>query len=79
MKDAEYISELGPENFIHSGQVFAEMLGAACHPEFFNNIDVEVNTTFLSPYTSPLIPPPFRVLFLLSRFPTSHSSPSVPP
>ena len=63
MKDPEYISELGPENSIHSVQIFAEMLGAACHPEFFNNSDVEVHTASLSPYSFPLISPPLVSFF----------------
>jgi hypothetical protein len=31
-----------PSDPIHAGQIFAEMLGAACHPEFFDHADVEV-------------------------------------
>lgn len=30
------------DDSIHAGQVFAEMLGAVCHPEFFDHIDLEV-------------------------------------
>ena len=30
------------EDSIYAGQIFAEMLGAACHPEFFDHTDVEV-------------------------------------
>jgi hypothetical protein len=28
--------------YINAGQIFAEMLGAVCHPEFFNYSDLEV-------------------------------------
>lgn len=31
-----------PDDSIHAGQVFAEMLGAVCHPEFFDYCDLEV-------------------------------------
>jgi hypothetical protein len=27
---------------IHAAQIFAEMLAAACHPEFFDHTDIEV-------------------------------------
>lgn len=37
----EHISEVTGDS-IHSGQIFAEMLGAVCHPEFFEFSDVEV-------------------------------------
>ena len=44
MKDGgEEIIELLPEHSIHAGQIFAEMLGAVNHPEFFNHNDVEVS------------------------------------
>ena len=37
----EHISEIKQDS-IHSGQIFAEMLGAVNHPEFFDHSDVEV-------------------------------------
>jgi hypothetical protein len=37
------------EHSIHAGQVFAEMLGAVCHPEFFDHTDQEVPTKRHSP------------------------------
>lgn len=46
------ISEFGPDQTIHSGQIFAEMLGAACHPEFFDHGDVEVPRAFPVSLTS---------------------------
>lgn len=58
VKDPDYISELGPENSIHSGQIFAEMLGAVCHPEFFNNTDVEVHLTSSTPHLPFIFPSP---------------------
>ena len=39
---SENISEFGPDEPIHAGQILAEMLGAVCHPEFFIHSDVEV-------------------------------------
>ena len=39
----EHISEVTGDS-IHSGQIFAEMLGAVCHPEFFEHSDVEVSS-----------------------------------
>jgi hypothetical protein len=40
-----------PGDPIHAGQIFAEMLGAVCHPEFFNHTEIEVPplSTGLSP------------------------------
>jgi hypothetical protein len=26
-----------PDDSFHAGQIFTEMLGAVCHPEFFNH------------------------------------------
>lgn len=37
----ECISEVTSDS-IHSGQIFAEMLGAVNHPEFFEYSDIEV-------------------------------------
>jgi hypothetical protein len=42
----ERVSEVKGKS-IHAGQIFAEMLGAVCHPEFFDCTDVEVHTPFL--------------------------------
>jgi hypothetical protein len=33
-----------PSKQIHAAQIFAEMLGAVCHPEFFDCTDMEVRT-----------------------------------
>jgi hypothetical protein len=43
----ERVSEVKGKS-IHAGQIFAEMLGAVCHPEFFDCTDVEVYTPFLT-------------------------------
>jgi len=36
------------ESPIHTGQIFAEMLGAVNHPKFFDYTDVEVLQPFIS-------------------------------
>lgn len=40
-KGGEQASEVRG-NSIHAAQIFAEMLGAVCHPEFFDCVDMEV-------------------------------------
>ena len=43
----EEITEINdPDDSIYAGQIFAEMLGAVCHPEFFNYTDLEVLLLF---------------------------------
>lgn len=35
------------DNSIHAGQIFAEMLGAVCHPEFFDYTDLEAFVIYI--------------------------------
>jgi hypothetical protein len=81
LKDGSHdISEV-TEDSIHAGQIFAEMLGAVCHPDFFIHADVEVPPPFetkltigicnlYSTYRFPIIPlqlPPNISIRIISR------------
>ena len=39
------------DNCIHLGQIFAEMLGTVCHPEFFDHTDLEAFVIYIQ-YTT---------------------------
>ena len=41
------ISEVTMNDSIHSGQIFAEMLGSVCHPEFFDHTDTEAFVIYI--------------------------------
>ena len=43
----ETFSEIDSDDSIHSGQIFAEMLGAVCHPEFFDHTSLEAYVIYI--------------------------------